>query len=370
MGPNQAVHVDDRDEVGPLSPDNKRRRYNGEHSTSVNRAMPPSYGAAPPGVAVGPGTPFPFGQGPPPHPYPPAAVHARRESLPGLRGMVSPPGPMAPPPRPGVGYQQHRLSQGHVPHDRSLTLPPLQTGHPHGAGATVGSSKTAEEQIMNIGFRYKVKVLSQVAPPATKNKDVSRGPLIAVEADNSEAATELAEWLKDMLSKDDDFSAKLIDGPSISAAGTKEDMMAQYHQLVSEWLGKSKAILESITVKADERAGSDAAMVDAAPETSPKSNRKIDENYDVSEDGTVADSNAQESTAEDRGKEAVVGSDDADETMDVDETQKRTSVLSTDKNGSRARSKPVSIIANYSLNTSNVFAYLIPTGAARSLLLE
>ena len=195
MSPSQNDHMVERDGLGPLSPDNKRRRFNGDHGTSVSRAMPPRYGANHPGMTVGPGTPFPFGQAPPPQPYPPAAVHARRESLPGLRGVVSPPGPMAPPPRPGMGYQQHRLSQGHLPHDRSLTLPPLQTGHPEPPTSTVVAVKTAEEQIMNMDFRYKIKVLSQIAPPAMKSKEQPRGPLIAVEGDSAEAAKEFADWL-------------------------------------------------------------------------------------------------------------------------------------------------------------------------------
>ncbi|KAI7363220.1 hypothetical protein KC328_g18928, partial [Hortaea werneckii] len=112
-----------------------------------------------------------------------------------------------------MGYQQHRLSQGHhLPHDhRSLTLPPLQTSGNVGArnsiaglssassvvvGAGSGmaanptaaavrrsvgenrgpsstsaassssSAKMIEDIIRGMDFRYKIGILAKVAPPA------------------------------------------------------------------------------------------------------------------------------------------------------------------------------------------------------------
>lgn len=372
MSPNYYSHPDERDEVGPLSPGNKRRRYNGDHAPSINRAMPPRYGAPPGGVAVGPGTPFPFVQGPPPHPYPPAAVHVRRESLPGLRGVMSPPGPMAPPPRPGMGYQQHRLSQGHVPHDRSLTLPPLQTGGSGASGVAATAGKTAEEQIMNINFRYKIKVLSQVAPPAPKAKDIPRGPLIAVEGDDVEAVKELAGWLTETLSAGSELSVNLLEGPVVDPQSTKEEAFAQYHRLAAEWLSKSKEITESITVKMLEK-NADAAMPDAAlasATTSPQSNRKIDERYDDSSDDASSrgdkmqeDESANSEKAGDQQSSSQKSEKAEAEKMDIDKRNSTASTTSASATKVSSGSvKPVSIIPNYSLHTSNTYARHIPIG--------
>lgn len=353
-------HAIDRDDIGPLSPDNKRRRFNGDHGTNVNRAMPPRYGVAPPGAAVGPGTPFPFGQPPPQHPYPPAAVQGRRESLPGLRGVVNAPAAMAPPPRPGMGYQQHRLSQGHVTHDRSLTLPPLQTGRSETSAPATATGKSVEEQIMNINFRYKIKVLSQVAPPATKSKERPRGPLIAVEGDSAEAAKEFAEWLKDTLSSSSDLTARLIDGPRLSASGGKEEVMAQYHRLASDWLFKSKDILESIAIPAPEGSSADSAMPDANSSPPPQTSRKIDENYNDTESESRDSGKVDDTDKTDEKSEQSTSN--AADNMDLDKDLKRTSTVST-SDKAPAYSKPVSIIANYSLSTSNLVACLVPLGS-------
>ncbi|KAI7457244.1 hypothetical protein KC351_g18760 [Hortaea werneckii] len=111
-----------------------------------------------------------------------------------------------------MGYQQHRLSQGHLPHDhRSLTLPPLQTGgnvgnrnsisgpstsfssgvvgntaataaaaaatgmvrrsvsgnrDPSTSVASASSARLIEDVIRGMDFRYKIGILAKVAPPA------------------------------------------------------------------------------------------------------------------------------------------------------------------------------------------------------------
>lgn len=356
MSPNHGGHPDDRDELGPLSPDTKRRKYNGDHGFPVTRAMPPRYGGPPQGPLVGPGTPFPFGQAPPPHPYPPAMTHVRRESLPGLRGMVSPQGPMAPPPRPGMGYQQHRMSQGHIAADRSLTLPPLQTGSISGAsGGAAVAGTSAEEQIMGMPFRYKVRVLGQVAPPASM-KDVSRGPLIAIEGDSAEAVAELSKWLSDELKKGQDLAVRSFESPNVSIPSEKKKPMVQYHLLATEWLAKSDDIVTSITYKPACTAV-DWTMSDASPVQEPaQSARHIDEDYDDS-DGSNKDSGKKsESTVESRAEDAPAGT----ENMDIDKTP--TAAKTTASPFVTSGLKPVGIIANYSLYASNVFACRIPIG--------
>ncbi|KAK4548050.1 hypothetical protein LTR36_010770 [Oleoguttula mirabilis] len=358
MSPGHNGYVDDRDDIGPLSPDNKRRRFNGDHGPPVSRAMPPRYGTIPPNGPFGPGTPFPFGQGPPPHPYPPAMGHARRESLPGLRGMVSPAGPMAPPPRPGMGYQQHRMSQGHIPHDRSLTLPPLQTGSisgPSGAAATAGSGKTVEEQIMNMPFRYKVRVLGQVAPPALNSRAAPRGPLIAIEGDNADAVAELGKWLYEELRRGSDLAVGLIDSPDVSSNSGKKPIV-QYHLLATDWLSESDNVLASIKYKAAAEPV-DAAMSDVSPTKEPaQSVRKLDEDYDDSDSSTKGEAETQKGV----GKVDEQPQPADSEKMEVDKTP--TTAKPTSSASFVNSAKPVGIIANYSLHASNVFACRIPIG--------
>ncbi|KAK5120262.1 hypothetical protein LTR85_006468 [Meristemomyces frigidus] len=357
MSPSHNGYVDDRDDIGPLSPDNKRRRFNGDHAPPVSRAMPPRYSTIPPGGPVGPGTPFQFGQAPPQHAYQPAMGHGRRESLPGLRGMVSPAGPMAPPPRPGMGYQQHRMSQGHISHDRSLTLPPLQTGSvsgASGAAATAGSGKTVEEQIMNMPFRYKIRVLGQVAPPAMNSGDASRGPLIAVEGDNADAVADLGKWLYEELRKGDDLAVGLIDSPDLSGNGDRKPIV-QYHLLATDWLSKSDDIVDSIQRKPAAEPV-DSAMSDVSPIKEPaQSQRNIDENYDDSDGSARGDTETQKSVAK-------ITEPDAShrEKMEVDNTPVTAKLISSASFTNSA--KPVGIVANYSLHASNIFACRIPIG--------
>lgn len=339
---SQAHHLDEREELGPLSPDLKRRRFNGDHlPPQLTRVVAPRYGSAPGGTTVQPGTPFPFPQ-PAQHPYPPAAGIARRESLPGLRGMVSPQGPMPPPPRPGPGYQQHRLSQGHIPHDRSLTLPPLQTSTPGGVSgvvATAGIGKTAKEQIMGMDFRGKVHVLRRVAPPVPVRKNALRGPLVVIEGDSSEAVLELGSWLASTLCKGDDLNVSLLEGPKLSPIGGKDSLMSQYHRLVADWIEKGSQIRESLAIKI--ASPTDSVMIDAAP--AKKLRKDIDENYNDSDDSSVV--KAGEDTRPTSDGRSQRSNSDA-EKMDIDTASKTAS----------GSAKPVSIIPNYSLHACNFFA--------------
>lgn len=363
MSPGPHGHQDERDDLGPLSPDLKRRRYNGEHHTTMSRPFPSRYANPPsgqPGPPVGPGTPFPFAQGLP-HPYPPgaAAAHVRRESLPGLRGVVSPPGPMAPPPRPGLGYQQHRLSQGHITHDRSLILPPLQTGSTGGvagAVATTGTGKSAKEQIMSLDFWYKVKVLSQVAPPRPVKKSAPRGPFVAIEGDSPDAVKALGTWLSETLSKGDDLKVRQLDGPVVSSEGRKEQIMAQYHRLAADWLLKSADIVDSLTMRTT--SPTDSVVIDAPLKAK---NRPMDENYENLE-GSPKNSRTVIAGPDGDNSEKTERSNSDAEKMDVDTRQD--SVSSTGENSPVSSSaKAVSIVVNYSLYASNFFACHIPIEA-------
>ncbi|KAK3117429.1 slightly ste11-like protein [Teratosphaeriaceae sp. CCFEE 6253] len=355
MSPINNGYAEERDEVGPLSPDLKRRKYNTDHGTPLTaRPMPPRYVVPPMGVAVGPGTPFPFGQVPSPHLYQPLVTHSRRESLPGLRGAGSPAGPMPPPPRPGMGYQQHRASQGHIVHDRSLQLPPLQTGSvgaPAGAAAITDAGKTVEEQIMGMPFRYKVKVLSQVAPPAPTD-GIPRGPLIAIEGDHLEAATGLGQWLYEELKRSADLSITLFNSPDLSANAGAKKPMEQCHLLATEWTAKSDEIVEAISYK-PVAVPVDAAMPDASPQEPARSSRELDEDYD--DDSTEPTATASSSTE-------PPNPNPAPEVVDADKTLTNVKPAETTFTYPTTGPQPVGLIAPYSLHASNVFARRIPLG--------
>ncbi|KAK4555694.1 slightly ste11-like protein [Recurvomyces mirabilis] len=350
MLPHYNGHIDERDEVGPLSPDIKRRKYS-DHPASGTRNMPPRYVPAG-GPQVRPGTPFPFGQPTPQHPYPPAITQVHRGSLPGIRGVVSPPGPMPPPPRPGIGYQQHRMSQGHVGPDRSLVLPPLQNSSISGRSSTAAlAGRSAEQQIMAMSFRYKVKVLSQVAPPAP-HRQTPRGPLIVIEGDSVDAVEELGQWLYNELEKGDDLGVTLTNGPDIAANGSKKPMV-QYHLLATEWLAKSDEIVDSLFYDPSP-ASSDHAMADAIPISEPPtSHRDLDENYD---DNLTSPQTAVPATTTSKSS--------PEESMDVDKTptNARHPTSTSTTSVVLPKTKPVVLVPNYSLTTSNTFALRIPIG--------
>ena len=213
---------------------------------------------------------------------------------------------------------------------------------------------------MSISFRYKIKVLSQVAPPAARSKERPRGPLIAVEGDSAELAKEFADWLRETLNASNDLAARLIEGPKLAASGDKEEVMAQYHQLASEWLFKSKDIVESITIPTIEKAPVDDAMPDALSPPPAQSGRQIEENYEDTEIESRQSDNAEENQKSDE-KSTQAGST-APENMEVDKEPKRTSTTATTDGTHSLSVKPISIIANYSLSTSNLVACLIPLG--------
>jgi len=258
-----------------------------------------------------------------------------------------------------MGYQQHRLSQGHVPQDASLTLPPLQTGRAGSIAGPLSSAKSTDEQIMSISFRYKIKVLSQVAPPTLRSMVAPRGPLIAVEGDNADAVMQLADWLKDRLSNNDGLNVSLNNGPETSTTCEKEEVMAQYHRLAAEWLAKSRHIADFLSMT-PARKEADATMIDTTPAAT---NESADRTLDVSYDNSDATSSPKVVEYHEHKKSSSVGSDSAysdahgSEGMDLG-----TSDNKAPHHSNASGPIPVTIIPNYSLHTSNFFARLIPIG--------
>lgn len=361
-------HPEERDDIGPLSPDIKRRRFNVDsHQPTLQRVMPPRYASVPAGTPIAPDTPFPFGQAPGQHAnmFSPAvatsvASHNRRESLPGLRGVINPPGPMAPPPRPGPGYQQHRMSQGHNTLDRSLQLPPLQTGAVNGASASAKSTAghSVEETIMGMPFDAKLAILRRLAPPTAIKEHTPRGPLIAIEGDNAEVVKHLAKWLSDTLNKESEVRVTLLDGPDVTGKGGRDEAMAEYHMLAAQWLAKSKAILKDLeydvispsdTAKSCNMDISSTPMSTSAPSTA----RDVDENYDDEETTPTKPHNGTQTDS--AHPNATPKKTSLNEIMDVDNHNHN-----QDEPTPSQSTKPIAILPLFSLHASNTFACRIP----------
>ena len=234
---------EEEDRFSDWQPDPKRRRFDRVPAGYVTTVR-----AAPPRQSNGPATPFPFGQHSQitqPRPFVPGqgTVQLRKPSLPHatelvrtVHGQSNYPTTMAPPPRPGMGYSQHRTSYGHVRahgQDLSLTLPPLQTNtsasHPEiqSAGSALASAglvtpfgrdvdkRSAAQIIMDVPFMHKIHTLRSLATPLPlKVGNGSRGAIVAVEGDGpGVAADDLGELgVVAHGGRDDDLAALVVVG--------------------------------------------------------------------------------------------------------------------------------------------------------------
>ncbi|OQO08320.1 hypothetical protein B0A48_06190 [Cryoendolithus antarcticus] len=382
MTPSQHHPDDTIETIDPLSPDAKRRRFNEHPPQQSHRAMPPRYATAPPEkIHPGPGTPFPFGPGQQPYAYAQPPSHIRRDSLPGLRGMVLAPGPMPPPPRPGMGYQQHRMSQGGP--DRSLTLPPLQTGTPmhhqpsHSFVATPRTS-IAKPVDADLPFRYKLDVLRQIAPPAPIEMGRPRGPLVSIEGEDVDAVKGLASWLASQLVKDGDVDVKVLEGPGVSAAESGSEAMANHHDLAAEWLRRNESLVTSL------RYGATAAET---PSTAKPTTlvRRIEEILDDDDDATptkaapeapamgATESASSPPTIEQSNPDAMSISPTLDPALNSLPSSPSTMPSTTPASARPTSAQPtrsaksVTILPLFTLHATNTFTSLIPITDSYSL---
>jgi HMG box factor len=186
-----------------------------------------------------------------------------------------------------------------------------------------------------------------------------RGPLLAIEGDNADAVKELGTWLSKTLSKSDDLKVKLVEGPSVAVEAGKQKIMSHYHRLAADWLEKSGEILESLSMK-PASPEVDSVMEDATTTSTqaPRATRAIDESYNDSE--TSCKPITRSSPHDGKAQESQRVDSVASSGMDVDIASKSSSVSSAHVSAAATSTKPVSIIANYSLFASNFFACHIP----------
>lgn len=223
--------------LSPLSPDAKRRRFNSSQPyTPQHHQQPPLPVSAT--TARTPGTPYPFPSDP------------RRHSLPRPDNLLRGPSP------------RHH---GH-PHNH-LTLPPLQTAANGGRGADP-QSRSVEAMVMSMPFWGKIRVLGKIAPPHRAAANVSvRGAIVAVEGDDedegdadvgvdgegergkADAVAAMGRWLEESLNKTGETWAQMAEAPRGPAGGGGGAAvgLGEYVEVIAEWHGRSKQMVEFIT---------------------------------------------------------------------------------------------------------------------------
>jgi hypothetical protein len=167
-------------------------------------------------------------------PYFPHTQYARRESLPPIQVRYSPPNSATiPPPR--------------TPHDGRLSI--VEAGpSPH-----ISSPRSVEEVLSVYPFGTKIKLLGRITPPYKEPGNVTppgkegRGAIIAIEGDDLGAVKELSEWLNEYLVKQGEFQPQIAEPPRVPGNDDKGVTFDDYLDLIKEWHGKSKGMIEYIT---------------------------------------------------------------------------------------------------------------------------
>lgn len=245
-GPPSISEAEYRARMGsqPVSPDPKRRRYNG------------------PGVAV-PGRDV--------HMTSPTGLYQHGHQHSPKRMSL---------PRPGDGTVHARYAtQGYQQRpgyryvsmdsrDPSLTLAPLQrpsisSDSTASGPKRVGSVASAECQIMSIPAINKLRLLSKAAPPlpypgtSDTGTETTRGAILAIEG-SEEDVRQVSEWLAEFLkTQSKEFLVRAFLGPDISAVmvGAKSDeevdmvgtQQQRYLKAISEWHWVSKEVVRYVT---------------------------------------------------------------------------------------------------------------------------
>lgn len=237
-----SVRLQSREEHTPSSPDNKRRRYDGNGShIPIRRDLSPES----------------------PYSYSPQYTPLPRPGNNYSNGMG------------GRSYQPGRNGQ-QAPHDPSLTLPPLQT-----MTLSQPNQNNVETMVMTIPFINKIKVLARISPPATANLTTSeyggRGALVAVEGRDSESVESMMRYLEMLLSKSGGYEVRVFKGPtgSLAQADLKSedrlrDATVQYFDTISAWHKISDEITSFINGCRETTASSKHPVEGFVPSSSPK----------------------------------------------------------------------------------------------------
>ncbi|KAF2639418.1 hypothetical protein P280DRAFT_481549 [Massarina eburnea CBS 473.64] len=240
----------------------------------------------------------------------------RRDSLPPIHMRNSPPGTATMPPPPRTPRDSHRNSM-----DLNLLVPSQHD-----------QSRSVEAMVMSVPYTVKIKVLGRITPPLKDPGPTSpavsvRGGIVAVEGDDVSAVKELSVWLKDFLSKDNEYNPRIEEAPrspSDSAAGATFE---EYFDLVKEWHGRSREMIKFITTP----------YTSSSPSTRSGS-------------GSVSSSASDAESEKDREKEKEKSN--SNDNPSITPPPPPTSPTSS--------RKPVIILPTYQLHASDAFASKIP----------
>ncbi|OJD23573.1 hypothetical protein ACJ73_05072 [Blastomyces percursus] len=217
-----AVRSQLREELIPLPPDVKRRRFNGNGIyVPVGRDMSPEYPYSPRSTSL-----------PRPDSFYPRAPYSS--------GV----------PPSGRPYRHGSTQQ--PPLDPSLTLPPLQT-----MSLSQQNQTNAEAKVMNISYLSKIKVLARISPPVkscvSRESLIRRGALVAVEGQGQESIQQMIQHLETTLLTDGKNVVRIFKGPEPTTqqfngdkSGDSPDPTVQYLETISAWHTVSKEIVSFI----------------------------------------------------------------------------------------------------------------------------
>lgn len=195
-------------------------------------------------------------------PYFPSTQYARRESLPPIQIRYSPPNSATmPPPR--------------TPRDGRLSIVEV------GPSSHSSSPRSVEEVLSAYAYGNKIKLLGRITPPYKELRErmpsskEGRGAIVAIEGDNLAAVKELSEWLNEHLAKQGEFKPQITEPPRVPGNDGKDVTFDDYLDLIKEWHGKSKEMIEYITTTSSAAFScQDIVMSDKNTSTSTTTSRK------------------------------------------------------------------------------------------------
>lgn len=212
--------IREQDMGSPLTPGQKRRRYD---------FIPPPSARRPEG------------------PYYPQSA-ARRESLPPIHVRVSPPASAGMHPPSARTPQDRRLPIHELPNRKGSSTSDMNIVVPQHHD----QSRSVEAMVLSVPYQARIKLLGRICAPLKEPGPASpaaqvRGAIIAVEGDDLQAVQDLAQWLNGFLSKDEEYSSRIAEPPKTPGDSKKEVTFEEYLSLISEWHSKSKEMTRYIT---------------------------------------------------------------------------------------------------------------------------
>lgn len=113
-------------------------------------------------------------------------------------------------------------------------------------------SRSVEAMVMSVPYHVKIKVLGRITPPLKTPGPTSpvhnvRGAVIAIEGEDTAAVKELTRWLSKFLGKNKEYHTQVAEPPKVPDTEKKDVTFADYLELIKEWHGKSREMVDFIT---------------------------------------------------------------------------------------------------------------------------